>query len=174
MSSVKDLTMSALLPLNERWRGVDELQRYGAALSFASSRTPKLLEELSNYQAFAKEYVIFLAEKKTAEASAKAAKSAKKSSSEDKETEDNSKVGSDDWWSFRRKYCLQLATWYEVATEVALVFTSSACVERVFSLYDTYFGGHDKNCLEDRIEVSMQTRFNEIHRVLEILGRKNR
>jgi hypothetical protein len=44
-------------------------------------------------------------------------------------------------WEFWRERALILPFWFKAALEVAIVFTSSGCVERVFSLYDSLFGG---------------------------------
>ena len=46
------------------------------------------------------------------------------------------------------------------AEEVALIMTSSAFVERVFSIYDSLFGKEQQSTLEDRREASVLMRVN--------------
>ena len=43
-------------------------------------------------------------------------------------------------WDFWRANILQLPQWFRAASIIALVFVSSASVERIFSLYDALFG----------------------------------
>ena len=73
----------------------------------------------------------------------------------------------EDMWSFWRKFYLQLPLWYATAAEVAIVLTSSAAVERVFSLYAAFFGDSDRGCLADRREASVKLRHNENKRKAE-------
>ena len=63
-------------------------------------------------------------------------------------------------WSFWRTYCLQLPNWYNGANEVALIMTSSACIERIFSLHNSLFSNKQEKALEDYKEGTDMLRFN--------------
>lgn len=67
-------------------------------------------------------------------------------------------------WSFWREHILILPAWFQAAEEIALIMPSSACVERIFSLYDAMFGDNQQGALEDLRECSVMTRFNENQR----------
>jgi hypothetical protein len=123
-----------------------ELVQYSGSFPFADGE--KLQRQLRDYQKYAKEYLVKINRKVV-----------------DLSSPDKYHL-SDDLWDFWKTYCLLIPDWYEVAAEVALVFTSSACVERVFSLYEDFFGDHDKACLEDRREASIKLRFNQNQRGL--------
>ena len=70
----------------------------------------------------------------------------------------------DDDWNFWRSYCNIIPTCYRVAAEVALVMSSSASVERVFSLLNSRFTGQQQRCLKDYKEGSIRITYNEIFR----------
>lgn len=70
----------------------------------------------------------------------------------------------DDDWNFWRSYCNIIPTWYRVAAEVALVMSSSASVERVFSLLNSRFTDQQQRCLKDYKEGSIRITYNEIFR----------
>lgn len=78
------------------------------------------------------------------------------------------KITSYTLWSFWKRYYLILPIWNDCAVEVALVFTSSASVERVFSLYDSFFDQRDQGCLEDHREASIKLRHNDKKRRNEL------
>lgn len=63
-------------------------------------------------------------------------------------------------WEFWRRHALSLPCWYEAAAEVALIMTSSASVERLFSLYTSLFTDEQANALEDYRETALMLRFN--------------
>jgi hypothetical protein len=67
-------------------------------------------------------------------------------------------------WEFWRERALTLPFWFKAALEVGIVFTSSGCVERVFSLYDSLFGASQESALEDIREASVMMRFNDNQR----------
>ena len=67
-------------------------------------------------------------------------------------------------WNFWVVNSIQLPAWFEAARIVALVFVSSASVERIFSLYDSLFGSHLELALEDRREASVMLHFNQKQR----------
>ena len=67
-------------------------------------------------------------------------------------------------WEFWRERALVLPFWFKAALEVAIVFTSSGCVERIFSLYDSLFDESQESALEDVRETSVMMRFNENQR----------
>jgi len=69
-----------------------------------------------------------------------------------------------DMWSFWRHYQLRLPVWYKLACNVALIMTSSASVERLFSLYDGRFGDQQQGALEDYRESSIMLHYNELQR----------
>jgi hypothetical protein len=71
-------------------------------------------------------------------------------------------------WEFWRKNQLILTTWYAAAAEVALIMTSSASVEMIFSLYGTLFTDEQRSCLSDVIETSMMKRYNENQRASDV------
>jgi hypothetical protein len=75
--------------------------------------------------------------------------------------------GPSDAWQFWRRNYLQLPVWYDGAAEVALVFTSSAMVERCFSLYEAMVSSLDTLALEDRREASVKLSFNKQKRKSE-------
>ena len=70
----------------------------------------------------------------------------------------------DDDWNFWRSYYNIIPTWYRVAAEVALVMSSSASVERVFSLLNSRFTDQQQRCLKDYKEGSIRITYNEIFR----------
>jgi hAT family C-terminal dimerisation region len=70
----------------------------------------------------------------------------------------------DDAWGFWRTYYNVLPTWYKVAADVALVMSSSAAVERVFSLLNTRFTAQQTRCLHDYKEASIMITYNERYR----------
>lgn len=69
-----------------------------------------------------------------------------------------------DQWSFWRHYQLRLPVWYKLACNVALIMTSSASVERLFSLYEGRFGDQQQGALEDYKEAGIMLRYNELQR----------
>jgi len=71
-------------------------------------------------------------------------------------------------WEFWRMHTTLLEAWYAAAVEVALIMTSSACPERIFSLYTSLFTNSQRSCLADRVETSMQKRFNENQREKDV------
>ena len=70
----------------------------------------------------------------------------------------------DELWHFWIANSLRLPSWYLAAGQIALLMTSSACVERVFSLYDSLFDESQESALEDRREASVMLRFNRNQR----------
>ena len=97
----------------------------------------------------------------------KAAESHRDNLLQDNTREVNQNICPDDLWKFWTTHYMQLPAWYCVAEEVAIVFTSSAAVERVFSLYDAFFGDNDRGCLADRREASMKLHHNKVKRKKE-------
>ena len=69
-------------------------------------------------------------------------------------------------WVFWQDNAITLPEWSKSAMEVGLIMTSSACVERIFSLYDNMFTDHQERALEDRREASVMLRFNDTQRRL--------
>ena len=69
-----------------------------------------------------------------------------------------------DLWSFWRHYKLRLPVWYKLACNIALIMTSSASVERLFSLYGGRFGDQKQSALEDYKESSIMLHYNELQR----------
>ena len=67
----------------------------------------------------------------------------------------------EDGWAFWRSYYNSLPTWYKVAADVALVMTSSASVERVFSLLNSRFNDQQQRALKDYKEASLRITYNE-------------
>lgn len=63
-------------------------------------------------------------------------------------------------WDFWRRHSLRLPAWYRAAKEVALVMTSSACMERVFSVYESIFSDQQEMALEDVRAASVLIRYN--------------
>jgi hypothetical protein len=61
----------------------------------------------------------------------------------------------DELWMFWPANCLRLPSWYIAARRGALFMMSSACVERIFSLYDSMFSDSQESALEDRREGSV-------------------
>ena len=72
-----------------------------------------------------------------------------------------------DLWNFWLANSLRLPSWYLVACQIALIMTSSGCVERVFSLYDSLFDESQESALEDRREASVMLSFNRNQRKKE-------
>jgi hypothetical protein len=70
----------------------------------------------------------------------------------------------DDGWLFWRTFYNVLPTWYKVAADVALVMTSSACVERVFSLLNSRFSDQQQRALQDYKECTLRIMYNETFR----------
>lgn len=66
-----------------------------------------------------------------------------------------------DGWTFWRSYYNSLPTWYKVAADVALIMTSSASVERVFSLLNSRFSDQQQRALRDYKEGSVRITYNE-------------
>jgi hypothetical protein len=52
------------------------------------------------------------------------------------------------------------SAWFKAAEEVGLIMTSSACTERIFSLYDGLFSDRQECALADRREATMMIKFN--------------
>jgi predicted nucleic acid-binding Zn ribbon protein len=67
-------------------------------------------------------------------------------------------------WEFWRGQQILLPYWYGGAVEVALIMPSSACVERVFSVYSALFTDTNASTLEDRRECTVMMRYNEVRR----------
>lgn len=67
----------------------------------------------------------------------------------------------EDGWAFWRSYYNSLPYWYKVAADVALVMTSSASVERVFSLLNSRFNDQQQRALKDYKEASLRITYNE-------------
>ena len=63
-------------------------------------------------------------------------------------------------WQFWLQHSLVLPHWFTAAREVALMFTSSASVERVFATYAHLFTDQQGQTLEDRREASVLMRYN--------------
>lgn len=63
-------------------------------------------------------------------------------------------------WEFWRTHKIQLPYWYEAAEHFALIATSSASVERVFSLYDNKFSDEQQSALEDLKEGAIMVQAN--------------
>ena len=61
----------------------------------------------------------------------------------------------DPLWEFWRQQCVTLPEWYIAAADVALYMTSSACAERVFSLYDCLCTDKQESALENGRECSV-------------------
>jgi hypothetical protein len=55
----------------------------------------------------------------------------------------------DQQWQFWRARKLILKVWYPAACTIALVMSSSACVERTFALYESMFTDEQENALQD-------------------------
>ena len=70
-------------------------------------------------------------------------------------------------WEFWRINMLQLPHFFASSTDIALIMTSSACVERIFSLYVGMFSDEMCNTLEDRREASVTCKFNNNQRYKE-------
>lgn len=70
----------------------------------------------------------------------------------------------EDLWSFWRQYQLRLPVWYALACNIALIMTSSASVERLFSLYEGRFSDQQQGALEDYKEASIMLHYNELQR----------
>jgi hypothetical protein len=70
----------------------------------------------------------------------------------------------EDGWLFWRTFYNVLPTWYKVAADVALVMTSSACVERVFSLLNNRFSDQQQRALQDYKECTVRIVYNETFR----------
>jgi hypothetical protein len=64
-------------------------------------------------------------------------------------------------WPFFVKHKLNLEATYRGACVVALITPSSATSERVFAMYDTLFGYHERSALEDMREASIMLRMNQ-------------
>jgi len=67
-------------------------------------------------------------------------------------------------WEFWRRHKTQLPHWYQAAEHFALIATSSAAVERVFSLYDNKFSDKQQSALEDLKEGAIMIKANSIFR----------
>ncbi len=67
-------------------------------------------------------------------------------------------------WEFWRRHKTQLPHWYQAAEHFALIATSSAAVERVFSLYDNKFSDKQQSALEDLKEGAIMIQANSIFR----------
>lgn len=70
----------------------------------------------------------------------------------------------EDLWIFWTTRSNVLTSWYLAAADVALYMTSSACSERIFSLYQGMFSEEQESIIEDRREASVMLRFNENQR----------
>ena len=69
-----------------------------------------------------------------------------------------------DLWLFWRRNRLHLSTWFGVARRVALMLTSSARCERVFSLYQGMFTDQQEGALCDYKEAAVMMRYNKVQR----------
>jgi hypothetical protein len=69
-----------------------------------------------------------------------------------------------DSWEFWRENQLQLPIWYALARNVALIMTSSASVERLFSLYEGRFSEQQQGALQDYKEASIMLHYNHLQR----------
>jgi len=67
-------------------------------------------------------------------------------------------------WEFWRVNNLTLSTWFKFAVQVAVMFTSSGCVERVIALYDSMFSSVQESTLQDKITASVMMKYNENQR----------
>ena len=67
-------------------------------------------------------------------------------------------------WAFWKNNHLRLPEWFKAASEVALILVSSACVERVFSLYGASFDSEQESSLSDKVEGTMMLRYNKNQR----------
>eukprot|EP01032_Pedospumella_encystans_P022767 gene22767-25791_t len=67
-------------------------------------------------------------------------------------------------WAFWRQHQLKLPLWFAVARSVALIMTSSASCERIFSLYSGRFGDLQRAALEDYKEASIMLHYNDLQR----------
>jgi hypothetical protein len=67
-------------------------------------------------------------------------------------------------WNFWRCTYNIIPAWYKVAADVALVMTSSASVERVFSLMNSRFTDQQQRALNDYKEASVRITYNENYR----------
>ena len=56
------------------------------------------------------------------------------------------------------------SSFFSASNDIALILTSSACVERIFSLYVGMFSDEMFNTLEDRREASVTCKFNNNQR----------
>ena len=72
----------------------------------------------------------------------------------------------DNLWEFWKTNAILCPTWFKAACEVAIVMTSSASVERMFSLYDSLFNDYQQNALEDYKSGAVMLHFNEKQRKL--------
>ncbi len=63
-------------------------------------------------------------------------------------------------WIFWREHSIELPFWYKTAEHFALIATSSASVERVFSLYDGKFTDKQQSALQDYKEGAVMVHAN--------------
>ena len=63
-------------------------------------------------------------------------------------------------WIFWREHSIELPFWYKTAEHFALIATSSASVERVFSLYDGKFSEKQQSALQDYKEGAVMVHAN--------------
>jgi hypothetical protein len=77
----------------------------------------------------------------------------------------------DQQWQFWRARKLILKVWYPAACTIALVMSSSACVERIFALYESMFTDEQENALQDYKSAAIMIRFNTNQRRMEELER---
>lgn len=69
-------------------------------------------------------------------------------------------MAGDKLWIFWREHSIQLPFWYKTAEHFALIATSSASVERVFSLYDGKFTDKQQSALQDYKEGAVMVHAN--------------
>jgi hypothetical protein len=67
-------------------------------------------------------------------------------------------------WEFMNSIALEHPTWFAAAKEIGLIMTSSACVERLFSMYDALFSKLQTRTLQDGRETAVMLRYNGLHR----------
>ena len=70
----------------------------------------------------------------------------------------------DQLWEFWERNSLEIEDWYQSAKSVAIIFTSSACAERVFALYTSLLDSSQAGAYEDRVEASVTLGFNRKQR----------
>lgn len=70
-----------------------------------------------------------------------------------------------DLWAFWRQNKLKLPQWYALARNVALVMTSTSCLQRLFNLYGSQYNEQQqRGAVEDYKEATIMMHFNKLQR----------